>query len=142
MRGLFITPILWLALALSAYGRIMYRPITPDNSAKDKGYLFTVTTEAAKDDVVFHVTITSKKGDIPPDSTVFLEIITFTKEGDVGSGESPKTEIPVTVKKDKKVLEADFSVSREQLKETGLCLEFPVDLYDDYVIKLHDFLKK
>jgi hypothetical protein len=132
-----------LAFALPAYGRVMYRIVTPDSLTKDRDYLFSVSTKATKDGVDFHVTITSKKGDIPPGSTVFFEVWTFTNDGDVASGSPPKTEIPFAVKRDGKALEVDFSVTREQLKEPGLCLEFPVDMgYDDYVIKLQDFLKK
>jgi hypothetical protein len=55
----------------------------------------------------------------------------------------PRTVIPFTCERDGKILGVDFSVTREQLKEPGLCLEFPVDMgYDDYMIKLQDFLEK
>lgn len=141
MNRLILGIVFALVFALPAYGRVMYTQVTPDNLEKDKYYLFSVTGKESRDGVDFHVTITSEKGDIPPDATAYMEICTFSQDGDMESCRPPKTEIPVKVKKEGKMWEVDFSVTREQLKESGLCLDFSLSL-EIYYIKLQDFLKK
>jgi len=134
MRRLFITPILWLALALSAYGMSMEFPVTPSNSDEIKHdahyrYLFTVSTKATKDGVDFHVTITAKEGDIPSDAVnVSFSIVKETQEG--GSmGPDANTNIPVKLKKNKQVWEADFSVSRAAFERSRPLFVFSEELY-------------
>jgi hypothetical protein len=66
-----------------------------------------------------------------------------------------KPEIPLRVKKDKRVWEADFTVSYELLEKPGLCFGFTEIAHatidgksvampsaDFYEIKLRDFLKQ
>ena len=125
MHRLFVTLGLWLALVLSAHGMSMEVPVTTTNLDQSK-YRFSISTNAATGGVSFHVIVTAKKEDIHANSEVGLSIVTHTKTGtgEVHSIVRVKPEIPVRVKKDKRVWEADFTVSFELLEKPGLCFVF------------------
>ena len=157
MHRLFVTLGFWLALVLSAHGLIMEIPVTITNLDQSK-YRFSVSTNAATGGVAFHVIVTAKKEDIHADSKAGLSIVTHTKTGagERRSIERVKPEIPVSLKKDKRVWAADFTASFELLEQPGLCFvfsEIPHLTVDDesipmpssaalYEIKLRDFLKQ
>lgn len=155
MHRLFVTIGLWLALVLSARGLSVEIPVTTTNLDQYK-YRFSISTNAATGGVAFHVIVTAKKEDIDADSEAGLSIVTHTKtrDGETHSIVSVKPEIPLTVKKHKRVWEADFTVSFKLLKKPGLCFVFTEFAHatidgksvgmpsaDFYEIKLRDFLK-
>jgi hypothetical protein len=156
MHRLFITLGLWFILVLSALGHSVEIPITTTNLDQSE-YRFSISTNAATGGVKFHVTVTSKKENIHADSKVGLSIrhTTKTRDGETHSITGVKPEIPVTMKKDRRVWEADFTVSYELLEKPGLCFVFTEIAHttikgkcvampsaDFYEVKLHDFLKQ
>jgi hypothetical protein len=152
--------ILCLALVLSgglsAYGLSVEIPVTSNNL--DQGQCaFSISNNGVKDGVSFHVTIIAKNSGIISNSTAALSIVTHWANGS-GSGSEiigAKHVTQITVKKDNRIEEADFNVSRELLKNTDLYFIFAVYLYDTtkdgrripmasadfYEIRLRDFLK-
>lgn len=155
MHRLFITPIFWFGLILPAHGLSVEIPITTTNLDQYK-YVFSVSTNAATNGIAFHVTITAKREDVPSDSTAGLSMVTHTKDvgGSTHAIEAVKPAIQVTLKKDKRVWEADFTASFELLQKPGICFVFTETAHaiidgksvampsaDFYEIKLRDFLK-
>jgi hypothetical protein len=150
-------------LAFSAHGRSVEIPITTTN-LDQYAYRFSISTNAVTGGVKFHVTITSKMENIHADSKVGLSIVTHaeTPDGETGrilsksgsiAGVQP--EIPVTMKKHRRVWEADFTVSYELLEKPGLCFVFTEIAHttikgksvampsaDFYEVKLRHFLKQ
>jgi hypothetical protein len=154
MHRLFTSLILLHALVLAAHGMSVEIPVTPNNLEQNK-YAFLVSTNTGRNGITFHVTITAKTGDIPSDSTADLNIVTITKDGGamktVIRPVNPPTR--VILKKEKRVWQADFTVSRKSLKKAGICFVFTEFAHttidgksvsmpsaDLYQIKLHDFL--
>jgi hypothetical protein len=155
MHRLFLTPFLWLALALSALGDSVEFSVTPNNLDQYK-YLFSVSTNATQDGVVFQVTVAAKTVDIPSDMTASLRMVRHsTVDGVDGSSIQPvEPAIPITLKKDRRIWQVDFTVSNESLKRPGLCFVFVEPAHrmvggksvampsvDFYEIKLQDFVK-
>ena len=91
-------------------------------------YTFAVLTNATNGGVAFHVTITSKKSDIYPDSRVNVDRVIRRRGADgslEGSSVGPVTPaIPVTLEKENRVWKADFTLPRELLADAGVCLVF------------------
>ena len=156
MHRLFVTLCLWLPLVFSAHGLSVEIPVTTTNLDQYK-YRFSVSTNATTGGVSFHVVVTAKKENIHADSETGLSIVTHTntRDGETRSIARVKPEIPLRVKKDKRVWEADFTVSFELLEKPGLCFVFTEIAHgtidgksvampsaDFYEIKLRDFLKK
>jgi hypothetical protein len=155
MHRLFVTLGLWLILAFHAHAVSVEISVTTTNLDQHI-YLFSVSTNAATDGVAFHVVIKAKKEDIYADSKVDVSIVTQTKTNRsvTHSIAGVRPEIKVTIKKDKRVWEADFTVSNQLLEKPGLCFVFTEIAHatvngksvampsaDFYEIKLRDFLK-
>jgi hypothetical protein len=155
MHCLFLTPLLWLALALSALGDSVEFSVTPNNLNQYK-YLFSVSTNATQDSVAFHLTVAAKTVDVPADMTAGLRMVRHTTIDGVDGGSIQPVEpaIPVTLKKDRRIWQVDFTVANESLKHPGLCFVFVEPAHamlggksvampsvDFYEIKLLDFLK-
>lgn len=128
-------------------------------------YSFSVSTNATDAGVAFHVIITHKRFDIYPDSSADVGTIkhkeitnaTARAPGPIiqtqTSFEALKPAIPIALKKEKRVWTADFTASRELLKNPDLCFVFAVPglertrgkteppLEDLYELKLQDFAK-
>jgi hypothetical protein len=148
---------LWLTLVVSAYGLSDEISVTATN-LDQYNYHFSVSTNPAPGGVTFHVTITAKRDNIPADySKVGISLVTHakTRDGESRSITGVKTEIPVSIKKEKRVWEAHFTVSFELLEKPGLCFVFTEFAHetingktvampsaDFYEIKLLDFLKR
>src|ERR1700722_8776204 len=121
MWRVLITISLWLALVVAAFGRSMEIPVEP--KALDQGaYVFSVSTNAVQGGVAFQVKISAKTGDIYTNCNIGVSIVTHWRtDGTGGTKITPvQPAIPVTVKKDGRVWRADFTISRDQLKQTGL----------------------
>lgn len=125
MHRTSVTLGLWLALFLPAHGLEMEVPVTTTNLDQSK-YRFSISTNAATGGVSFHVIVTAKREDIHANSEAGLSIVTHTKTGagEMHSIAPVKPEIPVKVKKDKRIWEADFTVSFELMEKPGLCFVF------------------
>lgn len=156
MHRFFVTLGLWLTFVVSAHGVSVEIPVTTTNLDQHK-YRFSISTNAAAGGVAFHVIVTAKKEDIHVDSEVGLSIVTHTKTRgeETDSIENVEPEISVRLKKDKRVWEADFTVSSELLEEPGLCLVFTdiahatvdgksvaMPSAEFYEIRLRDFLRQ
>jgi hypothetical protein len=133
-----------IALTLSAYSRSLEIPITP-NHLEARRFVFTVSTKDTKDGVAFHVTITAKVGEIPSD--IGVGFVTFIQHKDGSEEMGPRTDIPLTVKKEKQVWTVDFVLSPALLKENDYLFlvseTYPeYEAADMYEIKPQDFLKK
>jgi hypothetical protein len=159
LHRLSITPIFWLAFVISANAASVVIPVTP-NTADGHKYVFTLSTNAAKGGIAFHVTITSKIGDFPFDSTAKLAIVTHrtnpdasVRRGSIQQAVNPT--IRVTLKKDIRSWSADFTVSHKVLTKPGLCFVFTEFAHatidgkrvampgaDIYTLNLQDFLKQ
>jgi hypothetical protein len=149
--------ILWLALASSVHGLIMVVAVTP--SSLDHGnYTFSVSTNETQNGVSFHVVVTAKTGAIPPDySSIGLSLVHRLKTGTNGYGTyegSLKPPVRVTLKKDTRVWQADFTIPRQALWRRDLCCVFmEIGTYTSngqrsftgsatsYELKLQGFLK-
>jgi hypothetical protein len=124
----FVAVIAWFVFISSACATSVELPVTLTN-LDAYFYVFSVLTNATRDGVAFHVTITHKQYDISPDSNAGVDMVVHKKptnggfEGSIGS---VKPEIPVTLKKEKRVWTADFIVSRELLKNRDVCFVFSV----------------
>jgi hypothetical protein len=157
MNRLFLTSVFLFALILSAHSVSVALPITKTSLDQYK-YVFAVSTNAATNGVVFHVTITAKREDVSSDSTVGLSIVTSKEEahgGSLHSIEGMKPTMEVTLKRGKRVWEAAFTASYELLKKSGLCFVFTEFAHrtidgklvtmpsaDIYEMKLRDFVKQ
>ena len=156
MHRLFVTLGLWLILACNAHAVSVEIPITTTN-LDQHSYLFSVSTNVATDGVTFHVVIKAKKEDIYSDSSVGVSIVsqTRTNGGETHSIAGVRPEIKVTIKKEKRVWEADFTVSNQLLEKPELCFVFTEIAHATvngkseampsagfYEIKLRDFLKQ
>jgi hypothetical protein len=126
MRCPFIITFIWLATVFSGYGALPEVSVTPTN-LNLHDYTFFVSTNSAQDGTAFHVVITAKTHDIPPNSSVNLEAVMdgifFEDTGKPRQMGRAAPPIKVTLKKNPRVWEADFMVPRHQLEETRLfCL--------------------
>ncbi len=143
---------LWLGLMLSASGSSVEFPVTRTNLDQYK-YLFSVSTNTTPDGVAFHVTVAAKAGEILSDSTAGLAIVKHTNNSRSIEQVTPPTSI--RLKKDKRVWEADFTVSGKLLKQPGLCFVFTETAHatvdgksvampseDFYEVRLQDFLNE
>jgi hypothetical protein len=156
MRRSFITAIFWLVLVSSASATTVELPVTPTN-LDTYGYVFSVLTNAIRDGVTFHVTITDKKYDIYPDSGASVDIVTHKKLDNGGllvSSQAVEPAIQVTLEKEVRVWKADFVVSRKLLKNPDVYFVFsvlahstingksvPMPSLTCYQIRLQDFAK-
>lgn len=158
MRQLLILPAVLFAFTLFARASSDERTITP-NQLDQENYTFAVSANTVSNGVAFHVTITTKTGEIDPDLKADLAIVAHTKEG---HGASSTTSIgpfahsaPIAFKKDKRTWTADFTLPRESLKTPGLCFVFFEQAQDTvkgqrvampsitfYEIKLKEFAKE
>ena len=126
MRCPFIITFVWLAAALSGFGQIPEVSVTPTNLDLHD-YAFSISTHADQDGTGFHVIITAKTHDIPTNSSVNLEVV-GDKEFSEDTGIPPimgraAPPVKVSLKKSKRIWEADFMVPRQQLSDRGLfCL--------------------
>lgn len=110
----------------------MEYPVTPTNS-DTYFYVFSVSTNATKSGIAFHVTVTGKKSEIETNSSVSLEVIT-RKNADGGltvSSRRVSPAIQIAVEKEKRTWKADFTVSRKVLENPDIYLVFSVPVYDD-----------
>jgi hypothetical protein len=152
VQRLFITPILWLGLVLFAQCASVEFSVTPTNLNLNR-YAFSISNNAAQDEIAFHVTVSARSGDIPSDSTADFAIVTHSKDGGT-SIQGVKNAIRFTLKKGKRLWKTDFTVSHELLKTPGLCFVFTgiahatidgksvaMPSADFYEIKLKDFVK-
>jgi hypothetical protein len=131
-------------------------PVTPANP-DTYGYIFSVLTNATRDGVAFHVTITNKQYDIYPDSSADVDMVIHKKLADGGMEGSvgPVTPtIPVALKKENRFWTADFTVPHSLLEDTNVCFVFsvlahstvngkiiPVSSVTFYELRLQDFAK-
>ena len=126
MRYLFLIPFVWLAAVFSGYGALPEITVTLTNLDLHD-YAFLISTNAAQEGTAFHVVITAKARDIPTNSSVNLEAVgdemvleDMGLPKEMGRAAPP---VKVTLKKTKRVWEADFMVPRSQLEESRLyCL--------------------
>ena len=119
-------PFVWLAAVVSANGALTEVSVTPTN-LNLHDYAFSVSTNAVPDGTSFHVIITAKSHDIPTNSSVNLEVVDDEEfSEDTGIPPSMGRAAPpvkVSLKKSKRVWEADFMVPPQQLTVHGLfCL--------------------
>jgi hypothetical protein len=123
----FVPPIFWLVIVLSAPGTILEIRVTPNNLNKHP-YGFTVSTNATRDGVAFHVAIAAKTEDIYPDSGAGLQTVTHKKDGRGLhiSSESLKPAVQIILKKERRVWQADFTVARDILKDPDVYFVFNV----------------
>ena len=156
MRYSFIASIVWLAVVSSACATSVELPVTPTN-LDTYGYAFSVFTNATKDGVAFHLTITNKQYDIYPDSSAGVDMVIHKKLADggmEGSVGAVTPEIPVTLKKEKRLWTADFTVSSTLLKNPDAYFVFsvlahstvngkiiPMPSVTFYELRLQDFAK-
>ena len=115
-----------LAAALSGFGQIPEVSVTPANLDL-QDYAFTISTNAAQDGTSFHVIITAKSHNIPTNSSVNLEVVGDEEfSADIGIPPMMGRAAPpvkVSLKKSKRIWQADFMVPRQQLTDHGLfCL--------------------
>lgn len=120
MRHLFIMPFVLLVAVFSGYGEVPEVSITPTN-LDQHGYTFAISTNATQDGMAFHVVIISKTHDIPTNSSVNLQ--QEENWGELRQEGRAAPPVKVSLKKNKRVWEADFSVPSQQLLNPGLsCL--------------------
>ena len=122
----FIASVVWLVCISSACATSVRIPVTPTN-LDTYFYVFSMLTNATSDGMAFHVTITNKQNDIFPDSSAGVDVVVYKEHADGGREGSigpVKPEIPVTLNKEKRVWTADFTVSRELLKNPDICFVF------------------
>ena len=147
-----LLPVLfWLAFVSSASALSMEFGVTT-NSLDQGNFVFAISTNAATGGVAFHLTITSKSGDIFDDWGISLDICEHPGGGShIHSAEHAPQ---LALKKEGKVWKADFVASLEALKTRDLCLVFgglahvfdkdgnrvPYPAADMYEIKLADFV--
>jgi hypothetical protein len=152
----FIVSIIWLALVSSVRASSVELPVTPTN-LNTYFYTFSVETNATKDGVAFHVTITNKQYDIYPDSSAGVDMVIHKKLADggmEGSVGAVTPAIPVALKKEKRLWTADFTVPRRLLENPDACFVFsvlahstvngkviPMPSADFYELGLQDFAK-
>jgi hypothetical protein len=135
----------------------MVVPVTP-NSLDHGNYTFSVSTNETQNGVSFHVVVTAKTGAIPPDySSISVSLVHRLKTGTNGYGiygGSLKPPVRVTLKKDTRVWQADFTIPHKSLWRRDLCCVFmemesevidgqrsPAGSATFYELKLQDFLK-
>lgn|GEM_PF-6558996 len=154
MYRLFIASTIWLVFVTSARAGSMEFPVTPTHLDKN-GYRFSVSTNATPRAIAFHVIITAKKLDIDSNCGAYLAIVT-RKQAQGSLTISPvKPKIQVTMKKEKRIWKADFTVSRKLPKNPDVYFIFSVPAYDTiagkriympdvdfYEIRLRDFAKR
>jgi hypothetical protein len=152
----FIVSLVWFVFVSSACATSVEIPVTPTN-LDTYVYVFSVLTNTASDSVTFHVTITNKQYDIFPDSSASVDMVVHKKHangGREGSIGPVKPEIPVILKKEKRLWRADFTVSRDVLKNPDVCFVFselahttvngktiPMPSITFYELRLQDFAK-
>jgi hypothetical protein len=127
MRPIFILPFVWLAVVIPGFGALVPEVEVTTTNLDLQNYSFLVSTNAAQDGLAFHVVITSKTRNIPANSSVNLEGVTdwdvfadMGKRRQMGRASPP---VKVTLKKNKRVWEADFMLPRLQFQESRLfCL--------------------
>lgn len=152
----FIISIFWLALVSSVLADSVELSVTPTN-LDAYGYTFSVLTNATKDGVAFHVTITNKQDDIYPDSSADVHMVIHKKLADGGMEGSVgrvTPAIPVALKKEKHFWTADFTVPHSLLEDTNACFVFsvlahstvngkiiPMPSVTFYELRLQDFAK-
>jgi hypothetical protein len=161
MHRLFLTLLVSLVFVSVARAMNVEIPVTPTN-LDTLLYSFSISTNATDRGVAFHVTITHKRFDIYPDSSAELGTIEYKEVTNNFARPSPeplkaasfkplKPRARVALKKEKRVWTADFTASRELLKNTNVCFVFsvfaqdpktnktaPADLYE---LKLQDFAR-
>jgi len=150
-----ILPIVWFASVLPTYGLSMEIPITPDSLGQGQ-CAFSISNNAVEDGVSFHVIITAKSSEIISNSTAGLSIVKHWANTNGSSSEitGVKPAAKITLEKNNQIETADFTVTRELLKNPDLYFVFTVQHYDTlngrripassadfYEIKLQDFLK-
>lgn len=164
MRRLFLAFIVWLVFLSAARAANDEISITPTN-LDTFFYRFSVATNATKDGVAFHITITDKRFDIYPDSGADVGVVShkdITNQPARAAGKPLKEAsfepmnpaVPVTLKKEMRAWNADFTASPELLKTPGACFVFrvfaqdrtngktvPAPPADFYELKLQDFAK-
>jgi hypothetical protein len=155
MRYLFVMPFVWLAAVASANGALPEVSVTSTNLDLPD-YTFTITTNAAEGGIAFHVIITAKTHNIPTNSSVNLEVVGDEEfSADIGNPPMMWRAAPpvrVSLKKSKRIWQADFIVPRQQLTYPGLFCLF-AEGYDGetggvidaktvtfYEIKIQDFV--
>ena len=156
MRHSFFAFIIWLATLWSVRADSVELPVTPTNL---DAYVctFSVSTNATMEGVAFHVTITNKQSDIYPDSSGNVDMVIHKKRPDGGMEGSVgpvMPAIPVVLKKKKRLWTADFTVSRELLKNPDAYFVFsdlahstvngkiiPMPSITFYELRLQDFIK-
>lgn len=158
MKSSFITHIIWLVFVSSVRAQEGTEiPVTPTN-LDTYFYHFSVSTNATSRGVAFQVTIKSKQSAIYPDSVAEMENVIHRQltNGTEVSIESTKPAIPVALKKKKRLWTADFTVSRDLLKNPDLSFVFtvaahgasaingeaiPMPLVAFYELRLQEFVK-
>ncbi len=129
MHRSLIALFVWLLFVSSARATSAEIPVSPAN-LDTFSYTFSVSTNASKDGMAFHVTITSKQSGIYPDSDAYVGRVIHKKldNGDPAGGSIGPAQpaIPVALRKEKRVWTADFTVSRELLKDPELHFVFSV----------------
>jgi hypothetical protein len=154
MCRILFTSILFLGLGSWARGVSVEVPVTPANLDQHP-YLFSVIAKRIAGGVAFTLKISAKTNDIYSDSSTNVSIVTHT--GDrrrIGSTIEPvKPTVAVSLTKEARDWDANFTISDELLKKPGLCFVFteiaranfngrpePVSAATFYEIKLSDFV--
>ena len=154
MYRLFIASTILLVFIASARADSVEYPVTPTHLVKN-GYVFSVSTNATQGRIAFHVIIAAKKIDVDPNCGAYLAIVT-RKQAEGSLTIAPvKPKIQVTLKKEKRIWKADFTVSPKLLKNPNVYFIFSVPAYDTiggkriympaidfYEIRLRDFAKR
>lgn len=151
-----IASIIWLVFAPSTWATSVELPVTPTN-LDTYSCTFSVSTNATRYGVAFHVTITNQQFDFYPDSTADVDLVIHKKlaDGSLEGSVGPVTPaIPVALKKEKRLWTADFTVSRELLKNPDVHFVFgvlahstvdgkviPMPSITFYELRLQDFAK-
>ncbi len=120
----------------------MEETVTP-KTLDQNVFAFAVSTSATKDGVLFRVTITAKKGEMP--SNLGCGFVTYEQKEDGAVSEGPRTDIPYTIKKGAGIWTVEFVLSGAQLKDTSIRLVFSQtweEAANMYEIDPHDFLKQ
>ena len=155
MRYLFIMPFVWLGAIVSVNGALLEVSVTATN-LDQPDYTFTITTNAAQGGTAFHVIITAKTHNIPTNSSVNLEVV-GDQEFSADTGIPPMMgraapPVKVSLKKSKRIWQADFMVPRQQLTDHGLLCMFAEGFDDEtggvidaktvtfYEIKIREFV--
>ena len=154
MHRLFIASTIWLVFVASARAGSMEFHVTPTHLDKN-GYVFSVSTNATPRAIAFHVIITAKKLDIDPNCGAYLAIVTGKQAHGLLTISPVTPKIQVTMKKEKRIWKAGFTVLQELLKNPDVYFIFSVPAYDTingkriympdvdfYQIRLRDFAKR